>query len=168
MQARSHSTVLPSIWLAAILMIGGGFQSHEGPAQAHAGNDPPPVFAYATTELKSGGNGHFYVTARVNGNSIKAVVDTGASAVVLSYQDAERAGLKPRNLSYDVPVSTANGIAYGARVTLREVEIDTVSVDDVQGIVMPDGALQGTLLGMSFLGKLRSFQVENGRLILKN
>jgi aspartyl protease family protein len=88
--------------------------------------------------------------------------------VALSYEDAERVGLKPKNLTFDVGVSTANGIAKAARVLLREVEIDNVRVDDVEGLVLPKGAMRGTLLGMSFLSRLKSFSVEDGRLILKN
>jgi aspartyl protease family protein len=144
-------------------MAAGGLQSHELPKL-------PPTLpqAMAMTELKSGENGHFVVKASINGNSISVVVDTGATAVALSYQDAERAGLRPRTLTYDQPVQTANGVTNAARVTLREVEIDSVRVDDVEGMVLPDGAFNGTLLGMSFLGRLRSFQMENGTLILKN
>lgn len=157
-----RSGPVASIGLAILFLASGGLRSHElRPAQ-------DPVNLLAMTELKAGAGGHYIVTASINGNDIKVIVDTGASAVALSYQDAERAGLRPRNLIFDVPVQTANGVGMAARVTLREVEIDTVRVDDVQGMVLQDGALNGTLLGMSFLGKLRSFQVENGRLILKN
>jgi aspartyl protease family protein len=95
-------------------------------------------------------------------------VDTGASAVALSYEDASRIGLKPRNLKYDVKVSTANGEGRAARVMLREVEIGSVRVQNVEGLVLQEGALRGTLLGMSFLGRLRSFKIEDGKLILKN
>jgi aspartyl protease family protein len=155
-----RSGPVTSIGLAILFMASGGLHSHELPRK--------PVNLLSMTELKAGEGGHYIVTASINGNDIRVIVDTGASAVALSYQDAERAGLHPRNLTYDVPVQTANGVGMAARVTLREVEIDTVRVDDVQGMVLQDGALNGTLLGMSFLGKLRSFQVENGRLILKN
>jgi aspartyl protease family protein len=96
------------------------------------------------------------------------LVDTGASAVALSYEDAERIGLRPKTLKYDVKVQTANGEGEAARVILKEVEIDNVRVSNVQGMVLQRGALNGTLLGMSFLSRLRSFSVENGKLILKN
>jgi aspartyl protease family protein len=65
-------------------------------------------------------------------------------------------------------VSTANGQAMAARVTLRRVEIDGVRVDDVEGMVMPEGAMRGSLLGMSFLSRLSGFKVEDGVLHLKN
>jgi aspartyl protease family protein len=88
--------------------------------------------------------------------------------VALSYEDAENAGLRPRNLDFNVPVSTANGAVKAARVTLDRVEIDRVRVEDVDALVLPKGALHGTLLGMSFLSRLSSFKSENGVLTLKN
>ncbi len=123
---------------------------------------------FAVTELKASSNGHFLATAEINGHSIKVIIDTGATAVALSYEDAEAAGLRPRTLEYNIPVATANGITNGAEVTLQKVEIDGVRVGDVRGLVMPEGALSGTLLGMSFLSRLRGFSVEDGRLVLKN
>ena len=71
-------------------------------------------------------------------------------------------------LTYDVPVATANGLAKAAKVKLDKVEIDGVRLDDVQALVMPEGALTGTLLGMSFLSRLSSFKSEGGVLTLKN
>ena len=76
--------------------------------------------------------------------------------------------MRPFALDYDVPVATANGIAQAARVTLRRVEVDNVMVRDVDGLVLPQGAMHGTLLGMSYLGKLRSFKVEDGVLSLED
>jgi aspartyl protease family protein len=157
-----RTKIIHSLVLAMSMTIGGGLQSHEIVAEQAM----PSVLA--VTELKSSGNGHFIVTASINGTDVRAIVDTGATAVVLGYDDAQKVGLRPGSLDYDVQVQTANGIGKAARVTLREIEIDTVRVSDVEGLVLEDGALNGTLLGMSFLSKLRSFQVENGRLVLKN
>jgi aspartyl protease family protein len=122
----------------------------------------------AMTELTAGSNGHFVAIAAINGKDIKVLVDTGASAVALSYDDAEKVGLRPRSLDFNIPVATANGVANAAQVTLRKVEVDGVKVENVQGIVLPEGAFKGTLLGMSFLAKLRGFKVEDGVLTLKN
>lgn len=122
----------------------------------------------AATALKAGQNGHFIVKAEINGRDVRVMVDTGASAVALSYEDAQDVGLHPGNLDYNVPVSTANGVVKAAGVSLDKVEIDGVRVSDVQGLVMPEGVMRGSLLGMSFLGKLKSFKVEDGVLYLKN
>jgi aspartyl protease family protein len=122
----------------------------------------------AMAELKAGQNGHFFAVAEINGSPVKVVVDTGASVVALSFEDAEQAGIDPGDLVYDVPISTANGTVNAARVTIRRVVIDGVRADDVQGMVLPQGALNTTLLGMSFLSRLQSFQVRDGILYLRN
>jgi aspartyl protease family protein len=122
----------------------------------------------AMAEIKAGQNGHFLAMAEINGSPVKVVVDTGASVVALSFEDAGQAGIDPRDLVYDVPVATANGTVNAARVTIRRVVIDGVRADDVQGIVLPQGALNTTLLGMSFLSRLQSFKVQDGILYLRN
>ena len=152
---------LPQVGLAFLFIVAGGLPSVSQTAA-------PEMLLYSAAELKAGQNGHFFVKAEINGSSVNVLVDTGASAVALSYEDARDIGLHPGNLDYDVPVSTANGMAKAARVTLDEVEIDGVRVSDVQGMVMPEGVMRGSLLGMSYLSKLRSFKVEDGVLYLKN
>jgi len=122
----------------------------------------------AMTELKAVQGGHFITSADINGSSVTVLVDTGATAVALSYEDASSIGLRPSSLDYDVPVSTAGGIANAARVKIDQISIDGVEVEDVEGLVLPEGALQGTLLGMSFVSRLDSFKVEDGVLILRN
>ena len=124
--------------------------------------------AAAATELKSDPRGHYIAKAEINGTLLTVMVDTGASAVVLSYEDAEKTGLWPRSLRYDIPVATANGVIEAARVTLRRVDVDNVTVRDVEGLVLPEGVMTGTLLGMSFLNRLSSFRVEDGVLYLRD
>ncbi len=109
----------------------------------------------AATALKAGQNGHFFVKAEINGRSVKVLVDTGASAVALSYEDAKDIGLRPGSLDFNVPVSTANGVTKAAGVNLDKIEIDGVRVSDVQGLVMPEGVMRGSLLGMSFWANSR-------------
>ena len=120
----------------------------------------------ASAEIKADGRGHFLTQATVGYTNLEVLIDTGASFVALSYEDAEQAGLKPRLLTFDVPIVTANGPVAAASVTLPRVEVGNVRVRDVAGVVLPRGSFQGTLLGMSFLAKLRSFAVAEGRLIL--
>jgi aspartyl protease family protein len=119
-----------------------------------------------SVEVVADARGHFITTAEIEHTAITVLVDTGASFVALSYEDAEQAGLAPRTLTYDVPINTANGRVEAARVVLDRVEIGNVLVRDVEGIVLPRGAYAGTLLGMSFLNKLSRFKVENGTLFL--
>jgi aspartyl protease family protein len=128
----------------------------------------PLLQAASATELKADSRGHFIVRAEINGSDIMVLVDTGASAVALSYEDASDAGLRPGSLDFNIPIATANGIAKAARVKLDRVEIDGVRVYDVDGMVLPEGTLRGSLLGMSFLSRLRSFKVEDGVLYLED
>ena len=154
------SGALPPVILAFLFMIAGGLP---GVSQTTAAE---MLQLNAATALKAGQNGHFIVKAEINGRNVKVMVDTGASAVALSYEDAKDIGLHPGNLDYNVPVSTANGVVKAAGVNLDKVEIDGVRVSDVQGLVMPEGVMRGSLLGMSFLSKLQSFKVEDGVLYL--
>ncbi|MFN4141401.1 TIGR02281 family clan AA aspartic protease [Aestuariivirga sp.] len=126
-----------------------------------------PVHA-GMTELKAGHGGHFFTTAEINGAAIRVMVDTGATAVALSYEDAADAGLRPQHLDFTLPVSTANGTVEAARVQIDRIVIDGISAEDVDGMVLPQGALSGTLLGMSFLSRLASFKVEDGMLYLRD
>jgi aspartyl protease family protein len=156
------SGALPPVVLAFLFMIVGGLPSVSQTTAAEM------LQLNAATALKAGQNGHFVVEAEINGRNVKVLVDTGASAVALSYEDAKDIGLHPGNLDYNIPVSTANGVVQAAGVSLDKVEIDGVRVSDVQGLVLPEGAMRGSLLGMSFLSKLQSFKVEDGVLYLKN
>lgn len=127
-----------------------------------------PILLMTATEVKANGNGHFITEVSINGSTIRALIDTGATTVALSYEDAETAGIDSRNLDFNIPVSTANGVVQAARVSIDKVEVDGVRVENVDGVVLPQGALKGTLLGMSYLSRLRSFKVEDGVLYLKD
>jgi aspartyl protease family protein len=155
-----RSGSLPSVFLAVLLTAAAGFPGLQ-PIAA-------PVQLMAMAELSAGENGHFTTKAEINNRDIEVLVDTGASAVALSYEDAEKIGLRPGSLNFNIPVQTANGLGKAAAVVLKQVEIDGVRVHDVKGMVLQRGALRGTLLGMSYLSRLRGFSVENGRLVLKN
>ena len=83
------------------------------------------------------------------------MVDTGATMVALSYEDAERAGVYVRPADFTMRVNTANGIARAAPVTLDEISLGDITVRNVRAAVSEPGRLQGSLLGMSFLGGCR-------------
>lgn len=157
-----QSSSLPSVVLALLLTASAGFPS------LFPSQKPQAIQLMSMTELKAGTGGNYFVKASINNTSIDVLVDTGASVVALSYEDAERANLRPSNLDFKIPVATANGQVNAARVKLDRVEIDNVRVDGVDAMVLPQGALKGTLLGMSFLSKLSSFKSEDGVLTLKN
>jgi aspartyl protease family protein len=169
-RACKRNRLAPSLGLAILLTAGAGLPGFV--PLSNYGQQPtqeePSFRLMAMTEIPPGPNGHYIARADINNERVDVLVDTGASVVALSWEDAEFVGLKPRNLSFKVPVATANGVAKAAMVMLEEVEIDGVRVYDVKGLVLQKGAMRGTLLGMSFLGRLQSWKVENGRLLLKN
>lgn len=119
-----------------------------------------PSAQAAWTELKAGPNGHFIAEAYINNTRVRALIDTGASVVAIPYELAERMGLRPAFLTFDRLVSTANGGVKAALTTLREVEIDGVVARDVRAMVLPRGALRHVLIGMSFLSRLRRYEVN--------
>jgi aspartyl protease family protein len=121
-----------------------------------------------SARIRMSGNGHFMSKAEINGTKIQVMVDTGASTVALSHEDARKAGFRPDDLDFDRPVSTANGVVNAAYVRIDRIEIGGIRVDRVDGMVLPKGALSGSLLGMSFLSRLDGFEVRNGELHLRN
>lgn len=155
--------VLATIVMAAAVSLGDDARPIAG---LRPSLDAPSLMS--ATELRADGNGHYFVNADIDGTTVAVMVDTGASGVALSYEDADKVGLHPHGLDYDTPVATANGMVKAARVMLRRVEVDNVRVRDVEGMVLPEGALRGSLLGMSFLSRLSSFRIENGVLYLKD
>lgn len=116
--------------------------------------------------IHRGMGGHFQAPATVNGQPVSMLVDTGASAVVLSFDDAERLGIDPRNLAYTINVQTANGRAVAAPVRLEEVAIGPITRRDVRAMVTERGRLEQSLLGMSFLSTLSSLQIRTDELRL--
>jgi aspartyl protease family protein len=110
-------------------------------------------------------NGHYYLELQVNGAPIVFTVDTGATDMVLSHDDARRAGIDPDDLAYLGAADTANGMVRTARVTLDEVALETIVDRDVRAVVT-DGALDGSLLGMTYLHRFSKLEISDGELVL--
>ena len=112
-------------------------------------------------------DGQFSLSGSVGGNRVSFVLDTGASTVVLRAEDAARLGIPVRKLSYDMPVSTANGHAMTAAVLLPELRIGSIVETDVDALVARAGSLHESLLGMTYLNRLASFTFSDDRLVLR-
>ncbi|MEM9939876.1 MAG: TIGR02281 family clan AA aspartic protease [Pseudomonadota bacterium] len=116
-------------------------------------------------ELPLSADGHYYLTADVNGAFIDFVVDTGATDIVLSEADAQRAGFTPSELDYIGRAQTANG-----EVRIAPVRIDRFAVGGIEDVgvraVVNEGDLDGSLLGMSYLQRFSSVEISGGRLVL--
>jgi aspartyl protease family protein len=119
-----------------------------------------------TVKLRADANGHFVFKAAVNERLATFVADTGATYVVLTYEDARRLGLSPQNLDFNAPVQTANGVTRVAPVILDRVRVGDITVRDVPAAVAEKGVLATNLLGMSFLGRLKSFHIQGDELVL--
>ena len=112
-------------------------------------------------------DGHFTAITKVNSKPISMIVDTGASTIVLTPEDAKAAGLDVGGLTYRGPVITANGRTVAARVRLKEVAIGPLDRRNVDALVAQPGALTQSLLGMSFLSRLRSYEFSGDFLTLR-
>jgi aspartyl protease family protein len=113
-------------------------------------------------------DGHFIARTRANGVALTMLIDTGASTVVLKPADAQRLGIETDKLRYTVPVQTANGTTYAAHVRLRSLTLGPISLNDVEALVARPNALKENLLGMSFLGRLRSYEFTGDMLTLRS
>ena len=166
--------------VAVATLVAGAFAALQGETlsrwlEAAGGTAPAPAEAWAYPAASASGHdvvipaardGHFLVEAVVDGLPLRLLVDTGASDVVLTVADAERLGFRQHQLDFSRRYQTANGVVRGAPVTLRELRIGQFSLFEVDASVT-DGPLGISLLGMSFLGRLDSYAVADGRLMLR-
>lgn len=142
----------------------------KGPARLTA--SPAPIKANLPVRrneyrIAADAAGQYSTDAEINGSHIsRMLVDTGATTVALSYEDASAIGVFPAPADYKYAVNTANGVAHVARVKLRDVRVGNVVVYDVEALVGERGALSSSLLGMTFLSRLSRFSVESGALVL--
>lgn len=118
-----------------------------------------------TASLRKEADGHFWATAYVNGRPIKFLVDTGASLVALSEQDARRIGLNTDELNQNAEVRTAAGRVKASTAMIDSIEIDGVTVKNVQAVVIDKG-LEHSLLGMSFLNRLDQWNVTPTAIVI--
>ncbi|WP_374575994.1 TIGR02281 family clan AA aspartic protease [Phenylobacterium sp.] len=139
------------------------------------GRDAHPPMRAAVAQVDPGGSaasvtkavdGHYWAEAKVDGKAVRFLVDTGASAVALTRQDAERLGFDVKDLNYAYRVTTANGQTRAAAVKLASVSIAGARIDDVEALVIEDG-LDASLLGMTYLGRLSGFEATPTTLILR-
>lgn len=119
------------------------------------------------TELRRAWDGHYRADALVNGAPMRLLVDTGASMVLLPYESAAEIGFDPAQLSFSVPVTTANGRSTVAPIKIASITVGDIEVTDVTAAVAQPGRLKMGLLGMSFLDQLSESIFQGDRLILR-
>jgi aspartyl protease family protein len=162
--ALSHFETLKT---GAERMLGLPTPADVAEAQRGSRAAPKPANLGSIVEIEAEGNGHFNAEAEINGRSVEVMIDTGATMVALSYEDAERAGILLNDADFTRAVSTANGIARVAPVTLDRVSIGNITVRDVPAAVAEPGRMKTSLLGMSFLSRLSRFDMRSGRLVMQ-
>lgn len=116
-------------------------------------------------EVPRAPDGHYYVTAEVNGAPIRMILDTGATDLVLSHEDAEAAGIDLAGLTYFGQAATANGRVRIAPVRLDSIELGPV-VDRNFRAFVSEGEMPGSLMGMAYLQNFSRIEIENGALVL--
>ena len=118
-----------------------------------------------TVTFPAGPDGHYRIQALVNGGRVTFMVDTGATDIVLTPNDARRIGIDPTTLQFDQLAETANGTVRGAAVRLDSLAVGPIAMQRVPATV--NGAdMSESLLGMEFLNRLHGWRVENGVLTL--
>lgn len=110
-------------------------------------------------------NGHYYINADVNGTMVSFVLDTGATSVVLTKEDAVQAGLNVEDLNYYSRAMTANGDVRTAPVRLDNITLGTVTDTNVPAVVN-EGKMSNSLMGMTYLQRWGKIQIANNELTL--
>lgn len=165
----------PIVWFLGVAGIAGSAALNAvGSLDRMVSPEPAPVHAAPASAkgeriltVNADYRGHYVVHPSIDNYRVKMMVDTGASLIVLTDADARALGVRPDRSAYSVGLGTANGVVRGAKTMLREVRLGDILVRDVEAVVLPAGALSISLLGTSFLRRLRSYQVEGGRMILR-
>jgi aspartyl protease family protein len=108
-------------------------------------------------------DGHYHVYGAIDGSSVRFMVDSGATDIVLSPADARMLGIQPEQLDYTLTAQTANGTVRGAPIRLKTLKVGPIVMHDVPATVN-EADMSVSLLGMEFLRRLKSWGVKNGRL----
>ncbi len=135
---------------------GAGAASANGPTIVE---DGPGAVAWR------GRSGTFELRASINGETLPMIVDTGASAVSIRAEDAERAGIDVSRLRYTLRTQTANGTSAVAPVIIQTLQIGSIIENNVPAVVARPNALPANLLGQTFLSRLRGYTVEKDRVV---
>lgn len=117
-------------------------------------------------EIPMGPDGHYHLTARLNDQSVRFVVDTGATTIALSPKDARKIGIDTDDLAYIGQARTANGLVRTAPVLIDSFQIGDIADRNVMAVVI-DGDLGQSLLGMNYLGRFARVSIEDQRLLLE-
>jgi len=141
--------------------------SNTAPSVASLAVEEPESTFRRKATIRNRPDGHYWTRALVNKkSSVEFMVDTGASVVALTYKDAQKMGLRPDQLDYRWEIRTAGGKTMGASVMIHTIQIGQVKIKNVEAMVLRTD-LEQSLLGMSFLRELYSYEFRGDRLIIQ-
>ena len=149
-------------WLAPKIAVEPAGAAGVTPAARAPGPRLPATIAVAADY-----RGHYLVHPTIENFRVRMMVDSGASLVALTAEDAKALGLTAGSNPRWMTLSTANGSVSGFRAVLKEIRLGEIVVRNVDAVVLPQGALSISLLGNSFLGKLTGYEVQTGRMVLR-
>lgn len=173
--ARGHkfgeivSNLLIWIGISGVLLVGYSYRDDLSRVADRVMGELRPGAAIVDTNtgavrVNRAFGGSYRINADVNGSETPMIFDTGATAVVLSSEDARRAGFDTRQLRYTVPVQTANGMGRAASVVIDELRVGSILRSNIRAFVTEEGALETSLLGMTFLDTLSRYAVSQDSL----
>lgn len=119
-----------------------------------------------TISVPRAGDGHYYLSLEMNGETVSFVVDTGASDIVLTREDAARIGIDPATLRFSGRATTANGTVATARARVDQIALGPI-VDREVPVSVNNGEMRESLLGMTYLNRFERMEFSNGRLLLE-
>lgn len=166
---------LPRIASFALILLGAGAAYDHREAIANGARQlfnelqpgAPIVVSGGEAVLTRGYGGHYTAIVEVGDTTLRMLVDTGSTDIALPYEEAERIGVDMARLEFGHEVTTANGAARVALITLPSVKVGPIEVRDVRASVAEPGRLSSALLGMSFLGELEEVSFSGDRLSLR-
>lgn len=165
-QTLRYALAWVAIFAGAIVLFSFRHQLGEAWAQVKRELNPDaPVQSGSDVRILRGEDGHFSVTAKVNGRAVRFLIDSGATTSTMAQADAAAAGVDVNERGFDVVVETANGMANMRRARIAKLEVGGIVQTDVPILVSRD-VEELNLLGMSFLSSLKSWRVEGREMIL--
>jgi aspartyl protease family protein len=167
---QTARTALAWLVIAGILVLGYAWRGSLMDAGLRLRGQLLPGYPVTTgpreMAISEDASGGYQVFGSVNGATVRFLIDTGASDIVLRAQDARAAGIDTNALDYSRAFATANGITHGAGAIVRELKIGDIVLHDVRVSVQREN-LSTSLLGMNFLRRLKSFGFSDRRMVLR-
>jgi aspartyl protease family protein len=161
-----------AIWVgvASAALLAYSFRSEINAAFSRVRGEIVPAYAISNAPhqmtVSASDDGGFYILGQINGAPVRFVIDTGANGVLLSPEDAKRAGIDVDALKYITPAETVNGVGYMAPILLPTLDVGGLHLKSVQAAVNK-APMSSSLLGMAFLRQMDSVEIHGDQLTLK-